>query len=301
MLHKGARTTGGNIPGDVGTKIGDLLDQFVEIVATNVAAAKIRRAIVRSMLTCSTLHIIDKRHVFVAAQKHTGMASTISLDLRDKDLSPQEVFDAARWEFGFDDPFVLQFPAILLDGSNETRAAALEAIAQTYIKSELHRIERQMNVIQINPLFGPASYSVDPRLAFVLMPFTDELTEIYNTFVKPTIEDERFGLVCRRADDIKSNKAIIQDIWKSVCEARLIVADLSTLNPNVMYELGIAHTLGKETVLIYQCGDDVKFPFDLTHIRRIEYNNDAVGGKRLVDELTQTIEAILEPTVTPST
>ncbi|RJX25748.1 MAG: hypothetical protein C4531_16735 [Desulfurivibrio sp.] len=155
-----------------------------------------------------------------------------------------------------------------------------------------------MNVIQVNPIFGPASYQVDERLAFVLMPFTDELTEIYKTFIKPTVELPEFQLVCKRADDIKSNRAIIQDIWKSICEARIIIADMSNLNPNVMYELGITHTLGKETILIYQKSEEeIKFPFDLSHIRRIEYENSATGGRKLEQELKETLEHILSPKI----
>ena len=176
----------------------------------------------------------------------------------------EEIYAAARWEFGFDDPFVIQFPVGMLDQQSEARGAVLEAIASEHVRAELARVERMMNIVQVNPIFGPASFALDPKLAFVLMPFTAPLTAIYSTFIRPTVEAA--GLVCRRADDIKSNKAIIQDIWKSICEARLIVADMSGLNPNVMYELGIAHTLGKETVLIYQKGESVKFPFDLAHI-----------------------------------
>jgi len=297
MLHKGTRTHGGNIPGDVEAKISGLLDQFTEIVAKKVHAASIRRAVVRSMLTCSTFNVLDSRHLFVAAQKQTGMPSTASLDHREKDFTIDDVYQAAKWEFGYDDPFVMQFPADLLEKTADERAAALEAIAETHIKSETHRVQREMNVIQINPIFGPASYTVDPRLVFVLMPFTDELTRIYNAIIKPSVEVPKFGLVCRRADDVKSNKAIIQDIWKSICEARLVIADLSGLNPNVMYELGMAHTLGKETILIYQRAGDVKFPFDLAHIRRIEYDNNALGGKNLERELKETIKSVLEPTI----
>ena len=69
------------------------------------------------------------------------------------------------------------------------------------------------------------------------------------------------------------------------------------MNPNVMYELGMAHTLGKETILIYQRGGDIQFPFDLAHIRRIEYVNDALGGKRLVEELRATLSSVLSPTI----
>jgi predicted nucleotide-binding protein len=129
------------------------------------------------------------------------------------------------------------------------------------------------------------------------MPFTETLTQIYKAFVKPTIENPEFGLICRRADDIKSNRAVIQDVWKSLCEARIVIADLTKLNPNVMYELGIAHTLGKETILIYQRGEEDKFPFDLSHIRRIEYDNDALGGRKLEEELKATISHILEPQI----
>jgi hypothetical protein len=152
-----------------------------------------------------------------------------------------------------------------------------------------------MNIVQFNPIFGPASYTVDPRLVFVLMPFKDNLTKIYQTIIKPSVEALEFELVCKRADEIPSNRAIVQDIWKSICEARLILADLTGLNPNVMYELGIAHTIGKETILIYQQGDEIKFPFDLAHIRRIEYEDNAIGGRKLEQELRATLSHVLAP------
>jgi hypothetical protein len=297
MFHQGARTTGGNIPDPHTSRIRQLLDEFVKLVAQKVTQKGIPRAVVRSMLTCSTVNVLDSQHFFVAAQKMAGMPSTQSFYHPDKSFSLQEIYNAARWEIGFDHPFVVQFPGGVLEQPPDERKAALETVAEEHIRSEVTRMEREMNLIQINPVFGPPSYVIDPRLVFVLMPFTDDLTAIYSTLIKPAIEEPKFGLVCRRADDIKSNRAIIQDIWKSICEARLVIADLSRLNPNVMYELGIAHTVGKETILIYQKGEDVKFPFDLSHIRRIEYTNDALGGKRLVDDLRGTLESILSSSV----
>ena len=297
MFHKGARLGGGNLEGNVSTKIEALLDQFTELASKEVQTAKLRRAVVRSMLPCSLLFVVDSQHLWVAAQKQSGMPTTMGLAHPDKAFPAEEIYQAAKWEFGFDDPFVLQFPLALLDAAPPARAATLLAVARAHVQSELQRVHHQMNVIQINPIFGPASYVVDPRLTFVLMPFTAELTEIYQAFVKPTIESPEFGLVCRRADDIKSNRAIIQDVWKSLCEARLVIADLSGLNPNVMYELGIAHTLGKETVLIYQRGQEIKFPFDLSHIRRVEYDNNATGGKKLEQELRATLAHILTPQI----
>lgn len=297
MFHKGARSSGGNLDRALSPKIDALLTQFCEITERRVGKANLRRAMVRSTLQCSLIIVLDSQKLWVAAQKSSSMPTTLSLDHRPKTSSLQEVLYSAKWDFGFDEPFVVPFPASLLDAEPAARAASLEAISRAHIEAEVNRVHAQMNVVQINPIFGPASYPVDPRLTFVLMPFTDELTEIYQVFIKPVVECPEFGLVCRRADDIKSNRAIIQDIWKSLCEARFVIADLTGFNANVLYELGVAHTLGKETILIYQRGSGVKFPFDLAHIRRIEYDNTALGGRNLKTELSATLKSVLDATV----
>ncbi len=297
MFHKGARVSGGSLPKEVHRNITLLLDEFINIVIATATAMRVKRAVVRSQLPCNIFIILDDASVSVGAEKASGMPSTIVMDNRGRAHSVQAVYEAAKWEFGFAEPFVVQFPASLLDQSPGQRRGALEAISRAHVESEINRAQKEMNTIQINPIFGPAAYSLDPRLAFVLMPFHDDLTMIYDTIVKPTIQSSEFNLVCKRADDIKSNKAIIQDIFKAICEARLVLADLTRLNPNVMYELGIAHTLGKETILIYQKEEEIKFPFDLAHIRRIEYANDATGGKRLELELAGVLRNILSPSI----
>ena len=297
MFHQGNRSSGGDLDSAFMSKIDSLLTQFGEVTGRRMRELGLRRAMVRSTLQCSLVIIIDSQTLWVTAQKSSSMPTTLYFDRR-KDTYPlQEVLSAAKWEFGFDEPFVIPFPAGLLETDPAGRIAAVEAISQAHVQSELNRVHAQMNVVPINPIFGPASYAVDPRLTFVLMPFTDQLTQIYTTFVKPVVESSDFNLVCRRADDIKSNRAVIQDIWKSLCEARFVIADLTGFNANVLYELGIAHTLGKEIILIYQRGSDVKFPFDLTHIRRIEYENNAIGGRALETELRATLRAIIDVTV----
>ena len=297
MFHKGIRHRSlftETVSNELEQQLNKMLDQFTEIVSTEVTSRKLRRAIVRSMVSCHIIVTFDSQHVWIGAQKELGSPFTKGTLLPTEVFSAVDIFWILKYEIGFDDPFIIQFPRELLEQSNEEREATLTAIAQSYVEAEYQRVLHQMNIIQINPIFGAAEYSIDPRLAFVLMPFSEDLTEIYQTFVKPTVET--FDLVCRRADDIKSNKAIMQDIWKSICEARIIIADLSRLNPNVMYELGIAHTLGKETVLIYQESEtETKFPFDLSHIRQIRYKNDITGGKRLEQELKETLNSVLSP------
>jgi hypothetical protein len=297
-LHKGTRLSGGNLAGDQLGEVTKLLDEFTDIVSAQVTQQRLRRAVVRSMLPCNLVLVLDDSSLSVAAEKSVGMPSTTAIDKRGQTFSAQAVYEGAKWEFGYDEAFVIQFPSDLLSSDKETRVGPLTAIAMSHIQSEVNRVRREMNIIQINPVFGPASYTIDNRLVFVLMPFDEDLTQIYNSILKRVIESQEFGLVCRRADELKTNRAIMQDIWKAICESRLIIADLTRLNPNVMYELGMAHTVGKETILIYQRQEqEIRFPFDLAHIRRIEYTNSAVGGKQLEEELKATLRNLLAPTV----
>ncbi len=67
MLHQGTRTIGGNIPDPHSSIINQLLDEFVGIVSGKVVQKRIPRAVVRSMLTCSTVNVLDSQHLFVAA------------------------------------------------------------------------------------------------------------------------------------------------------------------------------------------------------------------------------------------
>lgn len=285
------------MPAELQQKVNKLLDEFGALVQGISQERQLQRAVVRSLLTCSLVAVLDKSNLFILAQRHFGMPGSLFIHVPEKLLTPQQALGSARWEFGLEDPFLIVFPSMLLEQEEVQRRPVLEAIAVAHVDSEFQRVIKMTNLIQINPLFGPASYSVDERLAFVLMPFAEDLTRVYTSIIKPTVEAT--GLVCRRADDFKTNKAIIQDIWKAICEARVVIADLTDLNPNVMYELGIAHTVGKETILIYQRGrgKDPKFPFDLAHIRRIEYEDSASGGKKLEVDLSDTLKSILKPAV----
>jgi hypothetical protein len=297
MFHRGNRTFTGGIQADLNSMINKVLDEFMEEVKHLVEKHKVRNAVVRSMLPCNLLMILDDANLSIVAQKSLASLNTRFVHNRGISHSTDAICDIARWDFGFDEPFVIRFPAEILSEDTTERREALSAIASEHVDSEIRRARKEMNIIQLNPLFGPASFEVDSKLVFVLMPFDDDLTEIYKSVVKIAIEDSGLGLVCRRADDYKTNKAIVQDIWKAICEARVILADLTRLNPNVMYELGMAHTVGKETILIYQKSQQIAFPFDLAHIRRIEYVNNAPGGQKLKHELIETLKYVLNPSV----
>lgn len=71
----------------------------------------------------------------------------------------------------------------------------------------------------------------------------------------------------------------------------MVVCDCTGRNPNVFYEVGIAHTLGREVILITQSHDDI--PFDLRHLRYIAYLNNGEGLASLSKSLEARMETIL--------
>lgn len=139
-----------------------------------------------------------------------------------------------------------------------------------------------------NPIFRGKSFKVDPTLAFVLMPFAEEFRPIYIEIIKPIVEG--FGLTCIRADDLYGSKTIIEDVWKLINEAKIIIADVTGKNANVFYEIGLAHAVGKEVIIISQTIEDV--PFDLRHIRCFIYKDSVAGFRKLETQLRQALSTV---------
>src|SRR5215212_9109931 len=129
---------------------------------------------------------------------------------------------------------------------------------------------------------------------FVVMPFQSLFGAEYERVIKPAVEE--VGLESLRGDEIYTNQSIVQDIWKLIRRARVIVAELSGRNPNVMYEIGMAHAIGKPIVLLTRDQEDV--PFDLRALRYCYYDpNNPFWGEDLRAELTKILRKVLD---TPS-
>ncbi|QDV61079.1 TIR domain-containing protein [Crateriforma conspicua] len=129
---------------------------------------------------------------------------------------------------------------------------------------------------------------------FVMMPFASPIGDYYSTVYKPAIEKAK--LVPVRADnEIFGAGKIMDQVWSGINAAKVLVAELTTKNPNVFYELGIAHALQKPVVLVSSNEDDV--PFDLKHIRVIYYDkNDPFWGQKLLNKVAENIvSAIRNP------
>ena len=77
--------------------------------------------------------------------------------------------------------------------------------------------------------------------------------------------------------------------------SRVVICDCTDKNPNVFYEAGIAHTLGREVILIAQSKNDI--PFDLGHLRYLPYEDNAKGREQLAEQLKQRIQTLLAESV----
>jgi hypothetical protein len=114
--------------------------------------------------------------------------------------------------------------------------------------------------------------NIEPSLVSAMMPFDPSFNAVYAALQRTA---ESAGLRCRRADDIWENPAVIQDVVSLIDRSHVIICDCTGRNPNVFYEIGIAHTLGREVILITQAAADI--PFDLRHLRFVLYLNNGEG------------------------
>jgi len=140
--------------------------------------------------------------------------------------------------------------------------------------------------------FSPSVFSVPDKptvneLVSVMMPFSMEFDKVLET-IKTACSD--VGMFCYRADDLWNNSTIIQDIFELIYCSSIVIVDFSGKNPNVFYEAGIAHTLGKNVIPITQSIDDI--PFDIRHHRTLKYLNNSEGLKELRKGLEKRLEVL---------
>lgn len=140
--------------------------------------------------------------------------------------------------------------------------------------------QNKISFKQITSIYKILDYVANRKYCFVIMPFAKSYNKIYNK-IKTVLEDN--GRVCVRADEIYQTKEILNIIFEHMHRAELIIADLTDKNPNVFYELGYAHSMDKNTILLTQNIDDV--PFDLRNRQLIEYTNSESGLKKLSEAI----------------
>lgn len=122
---------------------------------------------------------------------------------------------------------------------------------------------------------------------FVLMPFKEELKPIYDDHIVKICKE--LSISVTRADQIFAPGHVMDQVREQVTSARYVIADLTDNNPNVFYELGICHAIGKQVVLMSQNTD---IPFDIRHLRYLRYQYTPRGMSDFEDALRATFEVL---------
>jgi hypothetical protein len=142
------------------------------------------------------------------------------------------------------------------------------------------------------PLFGvpPPRPSNAPPLLFVVMPFGKNLGlgPVERVIRKTGVAR---GLEVQRGDDVYTVNVFMEDVWASIYQARLVVAECTGRNANVFYEIGLAHGAGRPVILLTQAIGDI--PSDLQHRRVVAYTNTPAGRAELARKLDQTLATVL--------
>ena len=121
------------------------------------------------------------------------------------------------------------------------------------------------------------------------MAFDSPFNELYNEVIVPVCSE--LGLNAQRADEFRYPGVILQDIIGGLIQSTVVIAEISPENPNVFYELGYAHAIGKPTILLARKGTDL--PFDVSGFRVIFYD-DSIAGKPVVEhELRAHLHGVL--------
>jgi len=126
------------------------------------------------------------------------------------------------------------------------------------------------------------------NMCFVLMPFALEFKNQWELAFTPAIKEADL-LPWRGDEESLGTNIIMRDVTKCIYDAKLIIADLTNRNPNVMYELGLAHAAKKSVIMLAQSDEDI--PFDIRHIRYLKY--DTRDLKKLRKDLLERIKSTI--------
>ncbi len=157
----------------------------------------------------------------------------------------------------------------------ETRVKGLE--------TDVLRVESEIKQQEI--LKHSDEHQPRPKRAFVVMPFSSEFTDVYILGIREVAE--QLGMIVERADNIEHNQSIPELIKSKIAQCDIVIADTSLHNPNVFYEVGLAHGIQKETILI--CRQAETIPFDLGTINHIIYSNIVELREKLKSRLKATL------------
>ena len=182
---------------------------------------------------------------------------------------------------------LLKSQSLTLEKDKNTGNVTLCKVIDGFISTSTD-ISEVKEVITFSPsVFNVPKKPVEDDFVSVMMPFTMEFDNVLDT-IKAACSNT--GMSCHRVDDLWNNSTIVQDIFELIYRSSIVIVDFSDRNPNVYYEAGIAHTLGKSVIPITQSIDDI--PFDLRHHRVLKYLNNSEGLQELKRGLEKRLKVL---------
>lgn len=127
---------------------------------------------------------------------------------------------------------------------------------------------------------------------FMIMPFQEDFFEAYEMLKERFIDKFEFS---HAGDDVSTQQNILKDIVQMIYDADVIIADLTDLNSNVFYELGIAHAFNKKVISITK--NIGQLPFDIRSYRATEYSVHFRQFDNLIKELDKYLNGAIDGTV----
>jgi hypothetical protein len=152
-------------------------------------------------------------------------------------------------------------------------------------RGEATRLRGDVLFLGRERLYGPPREraAAGSPVCFIVMPFGQEWSaDVHRILVKAC---DAAGARAVRGDDLFTPSDILEDIWQGIHAADFVIADITGRNPNVLYELGIAHTLAKPVLILSRLASDI--PIDLA-TRRVTLYGQSAGDWR--EDLAQKIQ-----------
>ncbi len=287
MPFDATRIMSGDMPPELRERVDRIAEEFLAIVDSLVDERHIQKGIARIQLPCSIVFILDRESLFILGQFRMENRTASYYHRPDTSMTIQKVASNAKWEFNFEDPFVIRLPSDLLEKSTEERGSTLQQIASKHIDEEFLRLAQLLSMVRTRPIFGQAAHPVQPGSLLLILP-RDEKARVNADLINRAVGAS--GLSGEEAGDMRNGKAAVREMWQYINQSALILADLTEADPQVMYGLGIAHTLGKDTILIHPQGS--KYLVDIPRTESIEYEDSAQGRAKLEEQIKETLRSI---------
>lgn len=140
--------------------------------------------------------------------------------------------------------------------------------------------------------FSEKPPEVEKQTCFVIMPFDKEFRPVYDSIIAAVTGPELNFSSCRRADELSGGGHVMADVLAAIARGEVIVADVTKPNPNVFYELGIAHTVKPIQTVIIITQSVEGLPFDINNLRCIVYEPTTLGLEILKGQLCDSIRRV---------